>query len=199
MCIEKQRHYSADKGPYSQGYGLPSGHVQLWELDCKESRAPKNWWLWIVVLEKIPESLLDSKEIKPVNLKGNQPWTLLGRTDAEAEGLVFGSADANSRLIGKLPDVGKAWWQKERRASEDEMAGWYHGCNGHELGQTLGDGEGQGGLACCSPWGCRELDMTGWLNNNKLKSLWGEKLVISTSEMVCKCVWQTGQKQSDWS
>ena len=68
MCIEKQRHYSADKGPYSQGYGLPSDHVQLWELDCKENRAPKNWWLWIVVLEKTPESLLDIKEIKPVNL-----------------------------------------------------------------------------------------------------------------------------------
>ena len=78
-CVEKQRHYSAEKGPYSQGYGLPSGHVQLWELDCNEDRAPKNWSLWTVVLEKTPESPLDSKEIKLVNLKGNQPWTLIGR------------------------------------------------------------------------------------------------------------------------
>ena len=69
--LERQRHYFADKGPYSQGYGLPSGHIRLWELDCKEGRMPKNWCVWTVVLKKIPESPLDSKEIKPVNLKGN--------------------------------------------------------------------------------------------------------------------------------
>ena len=73
QCVEKQRHYSANKGPYSQGYGLLSGHVRLWELDHKDGRMPKNWCLWTVVLEKTPESPLDSKEIKPVNLKGNQP------------------------------------------------------------------------------------------------------------------------------
>ena len=71
--VEKQRHYSANKGPYSQGYGLLSGHVRLWELDHKDGRMPKNWCLWTVVLEKTPESPLDSKEIKPVNFKGNQP------------------------------------------------------------------------------------------------------------------------------
>ena len=74
QCVEKQRHYSADKGPYSQGYGLPSGHIQLWDLDHKEGRMLKNWCLWTVVLEKILESPLDSKEIKPVNLQGDQPW-----------------------------------------------------------------------------------------------------------------------------
>ena len=196
---EKQLWCSADKDPYSQGSVLPSGHVQLWELVCKGSRAPKNLCLWIVVLEKTPENLLDSNKIKPINFKGNQPWTLIGRTDAEAEALIFWSTDANSRLIGKVPDAGKAWWQKERRAWEDERAVSSHGCNGHELGQTSGKGEEQGGLACCSPWGPKELDMIGWLNNSKLKSLWGEKLVISMSEMVCKHVWQTGQKQSDWT
>ena len=85
-------------------------------------------------------------------------------TDAEAP--VFWSSDRNSWLIGKVPDAGKDWGQKEKRASEDEMARWHHWCNGHELGQTLGDGEGQRGLACCSPWGHKESDMTGRLNNN---------------------------------
>ena len=120
-----------------------------------------------MVLEKTPQSPLDSKEIKPVNLKGNQPWILIGRTDAEAEAPVFWSSDVNRWLIEKVPDDGKDWGQKEKRASEDEMAGWNHQCNGYELGQILGDGEGQGGLSCCSPWSRKELDMTGRLNNNK--------------------------------
>ena len=160
-CVEKQRHYSANKGPYSQGYGLPSGHIRLWELDHKEGRAPKNWCLR-TVLERTPESPLASKELKQVNLKGNQPWTLIGMTDAEAP--VFWLPDANSWLIGKVPDAGKGRGQKEKRVSKDEMAGWNHRCNGHELGQTSGDGEGQGGLACCSPWGRKESDRTGRLN-----------------------------------
>ena len=106
-----------------------------------------------------PESPLDCKEIKPFNLKGNQPWILIGRTDAETP--VFSSSDVNSWLIGKVPDAGKDWGQKENRVSEDEMAEWHHRCNGHELRQTLWDGEGQGSLGCCSPWGCKELDTTG--------------------------------------
>ena len=173
--VEKQRHYSANKGLYSQGYGLPTGHVWLWELDCKEGRAPKNWCLQIAVLEKTPESPLDSKEIKPVNLKGNQPWILFGRTDAEAEAPLFWSPNANSQLIGKVPNAVKDSGQKEKRASEDEMAGWHHRCNGHELGQTSGDGEGQGSLACCNPWGRKESDTTGQLTNNNnswLTMLW---------------------------
>jgi len=96
---------------------------------------------------------------------GNQPWILIGKTDAESEASVFWPPDVNSQLIGKDPDDRKDWGQKEKRASEDEMIGWHHQCNGHELGQTLGDGEEQGGLACCSPWGLKEWDMTGWLNN----------------------------------
>ena len=141
--IKKQGHYFSDKGLYSQGYGLPSGHIQLWELDYKEGGALKNWCLQTVVLEKTPESPLGSKEIKLVNLKGDQPWIFTGRTDAEAEAPGFWSFDANRQLIGKIPDAGKNWGQK--RASEDEMAGPHHWCNGHELWQTLGDGEGQGG------------------------------------------------------
>ena len=96
-----------DKGLYSQDYVLPSGHIWLWELDLKEGRMLKNWCLWTVVLEKTPESPLDSKEIKWVNLKGNQPWILVGRTDAEVEALYFGhlmwTADSlkNSLMLGK--------------------------------------------------------------------------------------------------
>ena len=99
-----------------------------------------------MVLEKIPESPLDSMEIKSGNLKGDKPWIFTGRTDAEAEALVLWSPDVNRKLIGKVPDAGKDWGQK-KRASEDEIAGRHHQCSEHQLGQTLGDGEGQGGLA----------------------------------------------------
>ena len=137
------------------------------ELDNKEGRAPKNGCLQTVVLEKTPESVLDSMEIKPVSFKGNQPWILVRRTDAEDEAPVFWSSDTNRQLTGKVPDAGKDWGQKEKRVSEDEMAGWHHWCNGHETGQTSGDGEERGGLVCCSPWGRRESDTAGWLKNNK--------------------------------
>ena len=166
QCVEKQRHYSVDKRPYSQSYGLPSGRVRLWKLNRKEGGVPKNWCLRTLVLEKILESPLDCKEIKPVNLKGNQPWMLVGKTNAEAETPVFLSSDVNSCLIGKVPDAGKDWGQKEKRASEDEMAGWHHRRDGHEFRKISADGEGQRGLACCSPWGNKELNMTGWLNND---------------------------------
>ena len=87
-------------------------------------------------------------------------------TDAEAETPVFWSSGWNSWLIGKVPDAVKDWGLKEKRAWE-EMAGWHHQCNEYELGQTSGVGEGQGDLACCSPWACKKLDTTGWLNNTK--------------------------------
>ena len=77
--IEKQRHYFANKGPSSQGYGFSSGHVWMWELDCEQSWAPKNWCFWTVVLEKTLESPLDRKEIQPVHSKGDQPWVFIGR------------------------------------------------------------------------------------------------------------------------
>ena len=139
----------------------------MWELDYKESWVLKNWCFWTVVLEEALESPLDCKEIQPVNLKGNQPWIIVGRTNAEAETPVFWPSDLNRWLIGKVPDVGKDWGQKEKKVSENEMAEWAHQCNGHELGQTSGDGEGQGGLACCSPRGRNQSDTTGRL---KIKS-----------------------------
>ena len=112
QCVKKLRHYSASKGLYSQGYGLPSGHVGLWELDRKEDEATKNWCLWTVVLERTPESPLDSKEIQPVNLKENQPWIFTRRSDAEVETALFWSSNVNSWLIGKVPDAGKDWGKR---------------------------------------------------------------------------------------
>ena len=113
---------------------------------------------------------LENKEIKQVNLKGNQPWILIGRTNAEVGIPVFCSSYANSWLIGEVPDAGKDWGQK-KRAWEGEMDGWHHQCNGHELGENSGDGEGQGSLACHRSWGHKESDMTGWLNNNNILCL----------------------------
>ena len=120
--IKKQRHYFTNKGLSSQSYGFSNSHVQMWDLDNKKGWTLRNWCLLTVVLEKTPESPLDCKEIQPVHLKGDQPWLLIGSTDAEAEASVFWSSDANSWLIGKVPDSGKGWGQK-KRASEDEMAG----------------------------------------------------------------------------
>ena len=112
--IKKQRHNFANKGPYSQRHGFSSSHVQMWELDHKEGWALKNWCLWTMVLDKTLESLLDCKEIKPVNPKGNQPWTFTGSTDAEAEAAILWLPDAQSRLLGKDPDAGKDWGQEEK-------------------------------------------------------------------------------------
>ena len=97
-----------------------------------------------------------------------QLWILIGRADAEAKAPILWPPDVKSRLIGKAPDAGKDWGQKEKGAWEEKMVGWHHRLSGHELGQILGDGEGQGSLACCSPWGREESDTTGWLNNNKM-------------------------------
>ena len=112
---------------------------------------------------------MESKEIEPVNLKGSQPWILTEKTDVEAEVLIFWPPDEKSWLIGKDPDAGKDWGQEKKGVTRDGTVRWHHRFNGHELGQTPGDGEGQGSLACCSPWGCEELGMTWWLTNNVLR------------------------------
>ena len=139
----------------------------MWELDQKEGWAPKTWCFQIVVLEKTLESLLDSKEIKPTNPKGNQPWIFTGKTDAEA--LILRPPDVKNWVVGKDPDAGKDWGQEEKVVTEDELVGWHHRPDGHVFEQTPGDSEGQGSLMCCSPWGCKESDMTEWLNNNNNK------------------------------
>ena len=137
-----------------------SSHVWIWELDYKESWAPKNWFFWTVVLEKTLTSPLDCEAIQPVHPKGYQSWVFIGRTDVEAEAPIFWPPHAKSWLIGKDPDGGKDWRQEEKGATEDEMVGWHPWLNGHEFEQTLGDSEAQGSLACWSPWGRKELDKT---------------------------------------
>ena len=147
--IKKQRHHFTDKGPFSQSYGFSSSHVWMWDLDSKESWAPKNWCFWTVVLEKTLESPVDCKEVKLVNPKGNQLWIFIGRTtDAEAEASVLWPPDMKSRLIRKDPDAGEDWGQEEKRTIEDEMVGWHHQLDGHDFERALGDGEGQGSLVC---------------------------------------------------
>ena len=107
---------------------------------------------------------LDCKEIKPVNPKGNQPSMFFGRTDAESEAPILWAPNAKNRLLGKDPDAGKDWRQEEKGTTEVKMVGWHHWLNGHEFEQAPGVGDGQGSLACCSPWGHKESDMTEQLN-----------------------------------
>ena len=169
--IKKQRHYFANKGPSSQGYGFPSGHVWMWELEYEESRVPKNWCFWTVVLEKTLESPLDCKEIQPVHPKGDQSCVFIGGTDFEAETPMLWPPDAKSWLIGKDSDAGRDWGQEEKGTTVDEMAGWHHRLEGRESEWTPGVSDGQGGLACCDSWGCKELDTTEWLNWTELRVL----------------------------
>ena len=130
---------------------------------------------------------LDSKVIKPVNAKGNQPWIFIGRTDAkaEAEALLLWPPDAKNWLIGKEPDAGKDWRWEEKGTTVNEMVGWHPWLRGHEFEQSLENGKEQGSVACCSPQGHKELDTTGWLhnnnnnNNNKLSERENKKTILS--------------------
>ena len=146
-------------------------------VGLKKSWAPKNWCFWTVVLEKTLESPLDFREIKPVNPKGNQSWIFIGRTDAEVEIPILWLPYTKNWLIGRDPDAGKDWRQEEKGTTEDEMVGWHHRLDGHEYEQAPKFGDGQGRLACCSPWGREESDTTEQLN--WLSREIGESLVIS--------------------
>ena len=138
-----------------------SSHVWMWELDYKENWVLKNWCFWTVVLEKTLESPLDIMEIQPLNPKGDQSWIFIGRTDAEAETPIVWSPHGKNWLTGK------DWRWGEKGMTEDAMAGWYHWLDGHEFEQAPGAGDGQGGLACCGPWGCKESDVTERLNRTE--------------------------------
>jgi len=121
--IKKERHYFTNKGPSSQSYGFSSSHLQMWELDYKESWTLKNWCFWTVVLEKTLENPLDCKEIQPVHPERNQSWIFIGRTDAEAETLILWPPDVKNLLICKDPDAGKDWRREEKGTTEDEKVG----------------------------------------------------------------------------
>ena len=136
----------------------------MWELDHKDNQTLKNWCFWTVVLEKTLESPLECKEIQQVNPKGNQSWIFSGRTDAQAETPIFLPPDAKNWLVGKDPFAGKDWKQEEEGTTEGEMVGWHHRLHGYELEQDPGVSDGQGSLACCSPWGRKDSDTTEWLH-----------------------------------
>ena len=152
----------------------------MWELDCEESWALKNWCFWTVVLEKTLESPWGYKEIQPVHSKGDQSWVFFGRTDAQAETPIFWSLHVKSWLIGKDSDTGRDGRQEEKGTTEDEMAGWHHRLDEHEFGWTPGVGDGQGGrkesfMGSHWPhswgphsWGCKESDTTERLNWTEL-------------------------------
>ena len=175
---------------------------ERWKLDHRQSWASENWCFWTAVLEKTLESPLDCKEIKPVNTQENQFGMFIGRTDPEAETPILWLPDAKNWLIGKIPVAGKDWRQEEKGAAEDKMVGWHHQLNGHEFEQVPGVGDGQGGLACCSPWGCKESDMTERLNWTELN--WTEGAVVSFpggssgKESTCQCRRHKGRGFHPW-
>jgi len=165
--ILKSRHYFANKGPSSQGCGFSSGHVWMWELDCEESWALKNWCFWNAVLEKILESPLDCKEIQPVHPRGDQSWVFIGRTDVEAETPILWPP------IKELTHLKRPWcWKGLRAGGEGDDRGW----DGRMASVTQctwvwvdsGSGDGQRDLACCSLCGHKKSDMTEWLNWTEL-------------------------------
>ena len=140
----------------------------MWELDCEESWAPKNWCFWTVVLEKTLESPLDCKEIQPVHSKGDPSWVFFGRNDAKAATPVLWPPHEKSWLIGKDSDAGRDWGQEEKWTTEDEMAGWHHRLDRFEFEWTPEVGDGQGGLVCCNSWCRKESDTTERLNWTEL-------------------------------
>ena len=145
----------------------------MWELDCEESWASKNWCFWTVVLEKTLESPLDCKGIHPVHSKRDQSWMFFGRNDTKAETPVLWLPPAKNWIIGKDSDAGRDWGQEKKGMTEDEMAGWHHCLHGHEFEWTPGVGDGQGGLVCCNSWCCKESDMTEQLNWTELNWMSG--------------------------
>ena len=185
--ITKQRQYFANKGPFSQSYGFSSSRVGMWELDHEESWVPKKRCFWTVVLEKTLGSPLDCKESQPVHPKGDQSWVFIGRTDVEAETPILWPPEAESWLIGKDPDAGKDWGQEER--AEDEMVRWHHRFDGHGFGWTPRVGDGQGGLACCSPWCHKELAVTEGLNWTVPSGISSNNKMTLSMFLIMKSIW----------
>ena len=161
--ILKTRDITADKGTYVQSYGFSSSHVKMWELDHKEGWVPKNWCFQTVGLEKILESPLLCKEIKPINAKGNQCWIFIGRMILKLKLQSFGHLMWRADSMEKTLTLGKAEG-RSRKGRQNKVVGWHHQLDRHESEQAPGVGNAQGSLACFSPWGHKESDTTKWLN-----------------------------------
>ena len=138
---------------------------ESWTVKKAEHRRIDAFELWC--WRRLLRALWTYKEIKSVNPKGNQSWIFIGRADVEDETPILWPSDVKDWLIWKDPDAGKDWRQEEKGTTEDEMVGWHHWLDGHEFEQALGVVDGQGSLVCCSPWGCKELDMSEWLSSTE--------------------------------
>ena len=160
QCVlKKQRHHFANKGSYSQSYVFSSSHVWMWNLDHKEGWAQKNWCFQIVVLEKTFESPLDSKKIKPINPKGNQPWIWRDWYWSSSTLVTWWAEPLETgRSIGKDPDAEKDWGQEGKG-----VKGWdgWMDMSLSKLQEVVKDS-----LVCCNPWSCKESDTPQWLNYN---------------------------------
>ena len=161
--IKKQRHYFANKGPSSQGHGFSSGHVWMWDLDYKESWAQKNQCFWTVVLEKTLESPLTARRFNQSILKEISPGCSLEELMLKLKLQYFGHL-IRTDSFEKTLMLGRIGGKEERGMTEDKMARWHHQLDGHGFGWTPGVGDRQGGLACCDSCGCKESNMTEWLN-----------------------------------
>ena len=159
-CLLQAKTLLSNKSSSSQSYGFSSSHVWMRELNSKESQAPNNWCFRTVVLEITLENPLDCKKVQPDNPKGNQSWVFIGKTDAEAETTIFWPPDEKNWLIGKAPDAGIHWRGQQRIRWLDIITDTMD----MSLSMLWGVGDGQGSLACCSPWLHKESDMTEWLN-----------------------------------
>ena len=177
--VKKQRHYFANKCPFSQSYGFSSGHVYMWELDHKEIWLKRidvfELWCWRRLL-RVPWTARRSNQsiLKEINPEYSF------RTDTETETPILWPPDVKNWPIWKDPDDGKIWMWEEKGMSDDDTVGWHHQLNGHEFEYILGVGDGHGGLACFSPWGCKELDRTEWLN-------WADWLYINNVSCSTTC------------
>ena len=162
--------------------------VVMYENEIWTIKKAEHWrtelWCWRRLLrvcwKERRSNQSNLKEIKPVKPKGNQSKIFVGRSDVEAEAPLLWPPDVKNWFMGKDPDAGKDWKWEEKGTTEDEMVGWHHRLNGHEFEQTLGDGEGQESLACCTPWGCKESDMADdWTTTNQIPGRWGLHLTLS--------------------
>ena len=158
------------------------------------------WCFWTVVLQNTLKSPLDIKKIQPVHPKGNQSWIFIGRTDAETP--ILWPPDKKNWLIWKDPDDGQDWRQEEKVTRENEMVGWHHWLSGHEFEQVPGVGDGQGNLACCSPWGCKESDTTEWLYwTESFERTWGSFIKRKEQKSFLKKqkAWEVFWDQYNWT
>ena len=175
--IEKQRHLLAYKGPSSQSYGFSSSHVWMWNLDHNKGWASKNWCSncgagedsWESLGQQVVQISQSKRKSTPNIHWKDWCWSWISSTLA---------IWCKEPTYWKRPDSRKDWRQEEKGMTEDEMVGWHHGFNGHEFEQIPGDIKGQGSLACCSPWGHKELDTTEWLNNNSNKLNWATEIIL---------------------